>query len=85
MSKPPFGRVPGGAWRGRAGQPGRAAVSNRAALARLAPVQAVLPAGSGRLGAADFAAMSRTAFDTDWVRTRRNAERSMQDGSDAGE
>ena len=23
--------------------------------------------------------------DTDWVRTRRNAERSMQDGSDAGE
>lgn len=51
------------------GQPGPAAVTNRAALSRLAPVRAVLPAGSAKRGVADFAAMSRAAFDSDWVRT----------------
>lgn len=50
-------------------QPGPAAVSNRAALAKLAPVRAVLPAGSGRRGVSEFAAMSGEAFDADWVRT----------------
>lgn len=49
-------------------QPGSAATSNRAALARQAPVRAVLPAGAGALGGAEFAAMSTAAFDTDWVR-----------------
>lgn len=50
-------------------QPGPAATSNREALARQAPVRAALPAGAGALGAAEFAAMSAAAFDTDWVRT----------------
>ncbi|MGV0625848.1 dethiobiotin synthase [Mycolicibacter minnesotensis] len=50
-------------------QPGPAAVSNREALAGYAPVRAVLPAGAGALDAARFAALSRTAFDADWVRT----------------
>jgi dethiobiotin synthetase len=50
-------------------QPGPAAVGNRPALARLAPVRAVLPAGAGTLDAAAFAEMSRGAFDADWVRT----------------
>ncbi|MGB3331241.1 MAG: dethiobiotin synthase [Mycobacterium sp.] len=50
-------------------QPDLAAASNRGALARQASVRAVLPAGAGALGEAEFAAMSATAFDTDWVRT----------------
>lgn len=50
-------------------QPGSAATSNRGALARQAPVRAVLPAGAGALGGAEFAAMSTAAFDTDWVRS----------------
>ncbi|KAA1432240.1 dethiobiotin synthase [Mycolicibacter arupensis] len=49
-------------------QPGPAATSNRAALARQAPVRAVLPAGAGALEEAEFAAMSAAAFDLDWVR-----------------
>jgi dethiobiotin synthetase len=47
--------------------PGVAEQGNRAALAELAPVRAVLPAGAGTYSAADFAAMSASAFDTDWV------------------
>ncbi|MEI6252398.1 MAG: dethiobiotin synthase [Mycobacteriaceae bacterium] len=47
--------------------PGAAETYNRGALQRLAPVRAVLPAGSGALEPADFAAMSRCAFDPDWV------------------
>lgn len=47
--------------------PGAAEDYNRGALARLAPVRAVLPAGSGGLSAAAFAAMSSQAFDPDWV------------------
>lgn len=50
-------------------RPGPAAITNRAALAGLAALRAVLPAGAGVLGPADFAAMSCGAFDTDWVRT----------------
>lgn len=53
-----------GSWPRR---PGAAEVSNRSALAGLAPVRAVLPAGAGRLGAGEFAAMSAAAFDRDWV------------------
>jgi dethiobiotin synthetase len=48
-------------------QPGPVEVSNRSALARLAPVRAALPAGAASLP--DFAAMSAAAFDPDWVRT----------------
>ncbi|ORA83410.1 dethiobiotin synthase [Mycolicibacter kumamotonensis] len=51
------------------GQPGRAAVGNRPALARLAPLRAALPAGAAALDGAAFAEMSRTAFDDGWVRT----------------
>jgi len=50
-------------------QPGPAAASNRGALARLAPVRAALPAGAASLGGAEFTAMSRAAFEPDWVRT----------------
>jgi dethiobiotin synthetase len=55
-----------GSWPAR---PGPAAVGNRPALGRLAPVRAALPAGSATLDVAEFAAMSRGAFDVDWVRT----------------
>ncbi len=41
--------------------------SNQDALARLAPVRAVLPTGAGDLDADEFAAMSASAFDRDWV------------------
>jgi dethiobiotin synthetase len=50
-------------------RPGLVAESNRSALARLSPVRAALPAGSGALGEADFATMSAEAFDRDWVTT----------------
>ena len=53
-----------GAW---PASPGAAEDYNRGALARLAPVRAVLPAGSGALSPAAFAAMSSQAFDPDWV------------------
>ena len=53
-----------GAW---PASPDAAADYNRGALARLAPVRAVLPAGSGALSPASFAAMSSQAFDPDWV------------------
>ncbi|WP_046319747.1 dethiobiotin synthase [Mycobacterium sp. UM_Kg1] len=49
--------------------PDPAAEGNRGALARHAPVRAVLPAGSAALDAAQFAAMSKAAFDPDWVRS----------------
>ena len=53
-----------GAW---PASPGPAEDYNRGALARLAPVRAVLPAGSGALSSAAFAAMSARAFDPGWV------------------
>lgn len=49
------------------GSPGPAENYNREALARLAPVRAVLPAGSGSLSPSGFMAMSRQVFDPDWV------------------
>ncbi len=53
-----------GAW---PASPGAAEDYNRGALARLAPVRAVLPAGSAALSPAAFAAMSSQAFDPGWV------------------
>lgn len=47
--------------------PGAVQTSNRSALARLAPLRAVLPAGAGLMDTAEFAAMSAQAFDRDWV------------------
>lgn len=46
---------------------GTVQTSNRSALARLAPLRAVLPAGAGSMAPAEFATMSAQAFDTDWV------------------
>lgn len=47
--------------------PTAVATSNRCALAKLAPVRAVLPAGAAALPAAEFAALSARAFDPAWV------------------
>ena len=55
-----------GSWPAR---PGLVETSNRSALASLAPVRAALPAGAGSMDAADFAALSATAFERDWVTT----------------
>mgnify|MGYP001286528226 FL=1 len=54
-----------GAW---PANPGVSELDNREELNRLAPVRAVLPAGAGALDAAGFAAMSATAFDSEWVK-----------------
>jgi dethiobiotin synthetase len=48
-------------------QPGVVETSNRSALARLAPLRAVLPAGAGSMCGDEFSAMSARAFDPDWV------------------
>lgn len=53
-----------GAW---PAQPGAAETYNRTVLPELAPVRAVLPAGAGELPPQRFAAMSRQAFDPEWV------------------
>jgi dethiobiotin synthetase len=50
-------------------QPGLVETSNRSALSRLAPVRAALPAGAGSMDVAEFATMSKAAFDRDWVAT----------------
>lgn len=55
-----------GSWPQR---PGLVEASNRSALNRLAPVRAALPAGAGSMGVAEFATMSKAAFDRDWVTT----------------
>lgn len=47
--------------------PDRLHNGNRAALARLAPVRAALPAGAGALDGAAFAAVSAQAFDRGWL------------------
>ena len=47
--------------------PGAAEEFNRGALARLAPVRAVLPAGAAALAPSNFAVMAGNAFDPDWV------------------
>ena len=49
--------------------PGPAESSNRGALARLAPVRAVLPAGAGSLAPGEFAEQVAPAYDAAWVRT----------------
>lgn len=48
-------------------RPGVVETSNRCALARLAPLRAVLPAGAASMEAGQFAAMSGRAFDRGWV------------------
>jgi dethiobiotin synthetase len=48
-------------------KPGVAEEGNRDALARLAPVRAILPAGAGSMTPAEFESMSGTAFGRDWV------------------
>lgn len=53
-----------GSWPER---PGAAETSNRCALGKLAPVRAVLPAGSAAMALAEFAAMSAQVFDRSWV------------------
>ncbi|GAT09490.1 dethiobiotin synthase [Mycolicibacterium novocastrense] len=55
-----------GAW---PSAPGLAEQGNREALAELAPVRAILPAGAGALTAAEFESMSAGAFDPAWVRS----------------
>ena len=49
--------------------PGPAETSNRAALDRIAPVRAVLPAAAGALTPRAFADMSAGAFVGDWVQS----------------
>lgn len=53
-----------GAWPEK---PGAAEVSNRAALARLAPLRAVLPAGAGAYSPTAFAAMAESEIDASWL------------------
>jgi dethiobiotin synthetase len=53
-----------GAW---PSDPGPAEVGNREALSRLAPLRAVLPAGLGSVGAAEFEAVCSSAFDPAWI------------------
>ena len=48
--------------------PGVAEEYNRGALAALAPVRAVLPAGASALTREAFTAMSREAVEADWLR-----------------
>jgi dethiobiotin synthetase len=55
-----------GAW---PSEPGVAEAGNREALKRLAELRAVLPAGAGAMTAHEFAAMSASAFDADWVKS----------------
>ena len=53
-----------GAW---PADPGVAEEGNREALADMASLRAVLPAGAGVLDSAAFETMSASAFDSDWV------------------
>jgi dethiobiotin synthetase len=48
-------------------QPGAAEEGNLEALARLAPLRAVLPAGAGAVSADEFEAISTGAFDRGWI------------------
>ncbi len=48
-------------------RPGVVETTNRCALARLAPLRAVLPSGAAAMAAGEFAAMSAHAFDRDWI------------------
>lgn len=53
-----------GAW---PDQPGAAELGNRSALAELAPIRAVLPAGAGGRSAGGFEVLSAEAFDGRWI------------------
>ena len=53
-----------GAW---PAEPGALEESNRAALARLAPLRAVLAAGAGELSVDEFARLSVAEIDGDWL------------------
>ncbi|MGD9621282.1 MAG: dethiobiotin synthase [Mycolicibacterium sp.] len=53
-----------GAW---PAEPGVVEVDNRRALARQAPLRAVLPAGSGSSSVSEFERISAAAFDRSWV------------------
>ncbi|MBU8811595.1 dethiobiotin synthase [Mycolicibacterium goodii] len=53
-----------GAW---PDEPGVAELDNRKALADLAPLRAVLPAGAGLATPEHFEALSGAAFDADWI------------------
>jgi dethiobiotin synthetase len=53
-----------GAW---PADPGVAETSNWDALAALAPLRAALPTGAGSMSSQDFANLSVSAFDPDWV------------------
>jgi dethiobiotin synthetase len=53
-----------GAW---PADPGPAEEGNREALAKLAPLRAVLPAGAGSMSRQDFEKLSVSAFDPAWV------------------
>jgi dethiobiotin synthetase len=48
-------------------RPGVVEISNRSALARLAPLRATLPPGVASMSAGEFAAMSARAFDRSWL------------------
>jgi dethiobiotin synthetase len=50
--------------------PGTAETFNRTALEGIADVRAVLASGAGSLSAAEFEALSASAFDPSWVATR---------------
>ena len=53
-----------GAW---PAHPGPAEEGNLKALARLAPLRAVLPAGAGTVSADEFEVISAGAFDREWI------------------
>jgi len=53
-----------GAW---PADPGSAELTNREALARMAPLRAVLPAGAAALPADQFEQMSAAGIDRDWL------------------
>lgn len=48
-------------------EPGVAEAGNRDALGRIAPVRAALPTGAGTFDADEFASISKSAFDSQWV------------------
>ena len=49
--------------------PGVIETGNREVLSAMAPLRAVLPAGAGALGSAQFESMSSVAFDPQWVKS----------------
>ena len=53
-----------GAW---PAEPGPVEIGNREALAKMAPLRAVLPAGAATMSRAQFERMSSAAIDRDWL------------------